>query len=251
MIHRVKPTRRRRIENKHFSISLSGPDANGVPTFSAEFNFSGLGIDSDAKLIVEAYRVRRSMRFEWGMISELSEPDNRRLTEVPNNPLFRLKILAPDGSGRLLASRDRIKPKTPEGAPSLLWLEESRELGNEVWRMDFENEVPTILVNADIEGISADARQTGRFRALVLPQAVRAILHHALIEEGHAADDEDGVWSDWITFIRNFHNVQFPGYTGDDAHDRDEKSKWVEAAVSSFTSQHFDATQSYKTEVKR
>ncbi len=251
MIHRVKPTKRQRIEDSHFAISLTELDRNGVASFKAEFNFDNLDVDPDSSFVVEAYRVRRSMRFTWGTISQLQPPSDRRLTEIPGNPLFRLKVLSPDGTGRILASRDRIKPNTPEGAPSLLWLEETSGLGNEVWKIDFDHEVPTILVNSDIDGISADVRQNGRFRALVLPHVVRTILRRALIDDGHAADDHEGQWAEWITFIRNFHNSDFPGYTGDESYDRDEKAKWIETAVRNFTASHFNATQSYLAEGRR
>ena len=251
MIHRVKPTRRRRIEDSQFVISLNEPDSTGIPTFEAKLDLSELAVNPEGEVVVVAYRKRRAMRFNWGTVSNPSVPQERRLTEVPHNPLFKLMILDPVGSGLILASRDRIKPNTPEGAPSMLWLEESSELGNEVWKLNFENEVPTVLVNSEIEGISGEARQNGKFRALVLPQAVRSVLRHALIDEEFAHDDLDGVWSEWVSFVSNFYAEEIPGHTGDDAYDRAEKSKWIDDAVTAFTSQQFDASRIYRSEAGR
>lgn len=251
MIHRVKPTRRRRIENSQFAISLSEPDADGILNFSAEFDFTDLDVEPEAPLVVVAFRSRRAMRFAWGTVSNPTPQLDCRLTEIPNNPMFRLMILAPDGSGRILASRDRIKPNTPEGAPSLLWLEETSELGNEVWKLDVDGDAPIIKVNRNIDGISFDARQRGRFRALVMPQAMRLVLRHALIEEYYDSDDEEGIWADWISFVRTFHDKDVPSVTGDDVRDRGEKLRWIDSVIESFTANRFNAAHDYRSEVRR
>ena len=102
-----------------------------------------------------------------------------------------------------------------------------------------------MLVNKNIPGISAAVREDDAFRALVIPEALRAILIRALIVDDYDIEDEEGSWSDWIGFIRNFCTEEFPSTS--DGGDSTEKTEWIERAVEAFTEQRFHASEQYAT----
>lgn len=244
MIRRFNYTQRRRIEQRRINIELSETDDDTPMSFSAELDLSGMGLPSDALVVVIANRDRSAMRFNWGTVADSTPPQDCSLTEIPSNPIFRVMVLASDGSGRLLALADRIKPKRGSGQESLLWLQEE-DLGKEVWRLDFADGNPTMLVNRNIPGISAAVREDEAFRSLVIPEALRAILTRALIVEEYDIDDDEGSWSEWIGFVQNFYDEEFPSISDDE--DATEKTEWIEGAVEAFTEKRFHASDQYAT----
>lgn len=245
MIRRFNYTQRKRIEQRRISIELQETANDSPLTFSAELNLGGMGLPADALVVIIANRDRVAMRFDWGTVASSTPPQDCRLTDIPFNPAFRVMVLAPDGSGRLLALADRVRPKRGSTDNSLLWLQEE-DLGKGVWRLDFAGEIPAMLVNKNIPGISAAVREDEGFRALVIPEALRAILTRALIVEGNDFDDEEGKWSPWFGFVRNFYDEEFLA-TSDDNGDDMAKAEWIEGAVDTFTTQRFHASDQYST----
>ena len=244
MIRRFNYTQRKRIQQQRISIELHEMDDGSPLTFSANLELGGMGLPSDALVVIIANRDRVAMRFDWGTVASPMPPQDCRLTEIPSNPIFRVMVLAQDDSGRLLALADRIKPKRGSTDNSLLWLQEE-DLGKEVWRLDFADGNPTMLVNKNIPGVSAAVREDDAFRALVIPEALRAILTRALIVEEYDIEDDEGSWTEWIGFIRNFYDEEFPA-TADDGDDA-ARAEWIEGAVEAFTTQRFHASDQYAT----
>ena len=242
MIRRFNYTQRKRIDQRRIGIELLEMDDDTPMSFSAELDLEGMGLPSDALVVIIANRDRSAMRFDWGTVESPTPPQDCSLTEISSNPIFRVMVLASDGSGRLLALADRIKPKRGTVQESLLWLQEE-DLGKEVWRMDYADGNPTMLVNRNIPGISAAVREDDAFRALVIPEALRAILTHALIVEDYDIEDDEGSWSEWIGFVRNFNKEEFPS-TSDDG-DPTEKMDWIGKTVEAFTEQRFHASDQY------
>jgi hypothetical protein len=249
-VRRFNYTGRKRIEKQLVDIQVEDGDSDSAPTFTAELDLDGLGLPPDAQLIIEAKRERSSRRFHWGTAANPTPPQDCRLTDMPPNAKFRVMALDPDGSCRILALGDNISAKL-EGAgsaESLLWLEEM-DLGKDVWRMDFAEpgDNPRMLVNKCIQGISEAARQDEAFQALVLPEALRAVLHRALIVEDTDISDEDGPWSSWIGFVGEFYKADFPNSSDDAEIDKKAKSDWIDGAVAAFTTQRFHASDKYAT----
>ena len=245
MIRRFNYTQRIRIQRRRINIELHDTDDDAPLSFSAKLDFSGMGLPPNALVVVIANRDRAAMRFDWGTVANPTPPQDCRLTKIPSNPSFRIMALAPDGSARLLALADRIKPKSGSVQESLLWLQEE-DLGKEVWRLDFADGNPTMLINRNIPGISAAVREDDAFRALVIPEVLRAILTRALIVEEYDIDDDEGSWSEWIGFVRSFYSEDFLS-TSDDDGDATEKTEWIEGAVEAFTEQRFHASDQYAT----
>ena len=238
MIRRLNYTQRKRIDQQRINIELHETDDDAPMSFSAELDLKDMRLPSNALVAVIAKRGQAAMRFDWGTVGNLVPPQDRQLTEIPSNPSFRVMVLAPDESGRLLALADRIKPKRGDAEQSLLWLKEE-DLGKEVWRLDFADGNPTMLLNKNIPGISAAVREDEAFRSLVIPEVFRAILNRAIIIE-ECGIDEEGSWSEWVGFVRNFYEEDFP-----DDESATEKADWIDGAVEAFTEQRFHASDQY------
>ena len=248
-VRRFNYTGRRRIEHQYVSIELQEPGNGGPPTFTAELDLSQADLPPDAPVVIIAQRDRTAMRFPWGTAAALAPPADCRLVDVPVNPHFRVTALAPDDSGKLLALADRIHPTRANRRESLLWLKED-DLGQEVWRLDFgdgDSGNPTLLVNRNIPGISATARQDDTFLAPLVPEVLRSILTRALlVEEIDPADvDNQTSWGRWMGFIRGFYAGDYPEVDGEGNRDRAAVSNWIDAAVADFTRDCFPASDKF------
>lgn len=252
MIRRFNYTKRQRIEKQNTDIEIYEAGEGNAPSFSATLDLNDMDLPPDAQIVIEAKRERSSRRFDWGTVASPLPPRDTRLTDMPPNPSFRVMVVTADGSGRLLALANSIKARRAsddgDDSPqqdSLLWLEPV-DLGQEVWKIDFGvHDNPTMQVNKNIPDISKTAREDQAFRALVVPEALRSILTRALVVEECDPDDDDGQWSDWLEFIRKFHDDKIPGTSND--RDMAARAKWIDEAVEAFAEQRFHASDQYST----
>lgn len=224
-----------------FSLTTEGKTA----TFDAVLELDNYDLPPDALVFVEAYRQTAWMRFEWGTVSKLQIPTDRRLTEFESTEdvLFRVRVTSPgshdDEHGLLVAEADRIRLRGPEEA------EDTREpllpvipddLGDELWRLDLVGEKPRLLLNRNA---GADYRQIGRhpaFVALVYPAAMREVLGHILKTEEHRDyDDYDNPNSRWLRFAVDVLGV---GEPPDEDADSERITEWIDAAVVAFAAKH-------------
>lgn len=239
-------TNRLRIEKSRIDITILEAVGSEAPLFAAQLDFEGLELPPEARIVISSYRLSFAMRFDWGTVENPTPPEDRRLTETPVNPRFRVMVLAPDGSGRIYAMCDRITPSRGEaGAKSLLWLDEVDDLGQEVWRLDTREGHPTLDVNQAIGNISTDARHSGMFRSLVIPEVLRSILRQALIEEDADPDGESGEWEDWMEFLQQFDVGQLPQPGPDGKRDPEGTHRWIDHWVNAFVNDRLPARDHY------
>ena len=239
-------TNRLRIEKSRIDITILEAVGSEAPIFSAQLDFEGLDLPPNARIVISSYRLSFVMRFDWGTVGNPTPPKDRRLTETPVNPRFRVMVLAPDDSGRIYAMCDRITPSRGEaGARSLLWLDEVHDLGQEVWRLDIGDANPILHVNKAIGNISTDARHSGMFRSLVIPEVLRNILRQALIEEGADPDGEAGEWEDWMEFLQQFDVGPLPKPGPNDRRDPEETHRWIDQWVNAFVNDRLPARDHY------
>lgn len=251
MIRRFNFTGRRRIEQERVAFEVTEGTDGGPSSFDATMlNLDGMGLPADAPVTIEAYRGRMAMRFPWGAVGALTPPLDRRLVSVPDNPSFRVKVVASDGSGLLLAMANRIRPRREERRGALLWLKPSDALGKEVWRLEFGDGNPTMLINQNVSGLDAAVQSDGAFRGLVFPEAMRAVLVRALIVDDADLEDDEGDWSEWLRFARSFHDESLlSGEDGDVG--RAARMAWIDAAVAAFAQKQFRASDAYEAALGR
>lgn len=252
MKRRFNFTGRKRIAQEGIAINIEQRDDGAPPSFTAEIDLSGLELPLDARVIVEAYSGRAIIRFPWGTVGAMRPPLDRQLVDMPVNPSFRIKVVAADGSGVLLAMANRVRPHREERSGSLVWVE-GKDLGHEVWRLSFAGTgAPTLLVNENIAGISDAVRNDKAFRALVMPEVLRAMLVRALLVEGYGLDDDAGDWNELIAFVQSFHAETLPARERDDDEEaRKDRVRWIDRAVGAFTERRFHAGDMYAGTLRR
>lgn len=231
---RLNSTGRKRIKRDCIVIQLSPPlDNFSFPSAIAEIDLKDLGLDPLARVVLEAYFRSSSMRFPCGTVGELRIASRLVLTEIDRGGAiqFRLLVIAADGSGRILASAEGIKPQqnsdTPDRQP-LLPLRET-DIGEELWRVDLDDRNgPWLVLNSRVPGLASRLRSEPLVQGLILPQALREVLRH-LPSEREDEDDHDWV-DDWRKFLEHLGVPTEP----DDASDEEALSQWVDDAVDRF-----------------
>ena len=239
MRRHINSTGRQRILREHAVVTIVGSGGGGDTVFELEPDLGSYGFPPDALVRVEASRSNAGQSWDYGTIGARRTPsaEERRLTEFDGKPPpFRVMVIAGDDSGRLLGSAMHIPPRLPQD--SLIHLQEHDGLGEEVWRIEFDDtdEPPVLLVNSSIPGASGIVRNDAAFRALVMPEALRAILTRILLVERREEDtNEGGAWRDWLRFAKS----HLPGRdipSGDEEATRDAVA-WIDDVVRAFAGQ--------------
>ncbi len=232
---RLNSTGRIRITRNRVDIALEQhPDLNVTPSAYATLRLDGLDVPGNAKVVIEAYYRTSSIRFECGTVDSLSVPERMVLSDIDKGGAvrFRVLIIAADGSGRILAAADGLRPSTPgDGADRqpLLPMRET-DIGNELWKIEVDYRTgPVLLVNNRVSGLAAQIRSVPLLQGLILPHAFRAILQN-LNPTGES--DDDDLWGDnWRRFLAELGLA----IEADDPNDQDSVEEWVESAVRAFS----------------
>lgn len=248
MIRRFNFTERKRIDQSQVAVKIEDRDDGAPASFMAAFDLQGLDLPPDADVTIEAYSGRTALRFPWGKVKALTPPLDRRLVDLPTNPSFRVKVVAPDRSGALLAMANRVRPDRQKHRRSLVWVKRE-DLGQEVWRLQFAVPgEPTLLVNENIPGID-DVVHDGAFLGLVMPEVLRAMLVRALIVDEYDVEDEDGDWREVMNFVRGFYNE--PLAPDQDMDERVICMEWIDGAVAAFAKRQFHARDRYAATLRQ
>jgi hypothetical protein len=219
----------------------------GSPTFDAKFNLADFSLPGDARVFVEAYHNASYMRFEYGVVSDIRSPSDRRLHEIDGDGTaqFRLKIV--DGTvecGRVLAEASNIIPIDGDdesaNRDSILPITYT-ELGHQLWRVSFDDGGdgrPVLQLNRNANNIRQRAAGDDEFFACVYPAVVREILQRVLIREEQA--DVDGPADDWrvqwLKFALTLPGVMLPPQPDpeDDEGSVSRQLGWIDDAVAAF-----------------
>jgi hypothetical protein len=234
---RLNSTGRIRITRSTVDIAIEQPlGMNAVTTARATLRMDGLGVPGNSSVAIEAYYRTSSMQFPCGTINNLNVPERMVLADIDKGGAvrFRVLVIAADGSGRILAAADGLRPAVSgDGADrqALLPLRE-RDLGNELWRIDVEYRTgPVLLVNNRVSGLAAQVRTTPLLQGLILPHAFRAILQ--ILNPAGESDDDD-LWGDnWRRFLEGLG----VSTEAEDPDDPESVEEWIETAVSMFCDQ--------------
>lgn len=250
MIRRLNSTGRKQIARTHATVRLRSTEGNEPPIFDIDLHLDDYGFSPDARVRVEAWRSNAVQRWDYGTVRTLTPPpdEERRMRDVPQSSQFRVMVVAGDGSGRLLGHLPSIRPVLPQ--KSLLPVREAGqdELGEEVWRVDFgDDDLPELLLNASVGGISEIVRSDRAFRSLVMPAVLRSIPTHGLIDERADPDDDESPWEGWFRLAKSLHpDVDVPQVESDDLDtDLTEAREWIESVVRAFAKERVFAAGAY------
>ena len=231
MIRRINHTGRKRIGREQVRITLD--EKQKPPRFWAKLSLDSHKFNSDANVVIEAYRGSGGlwMQFDWGRVGSLRNPSTQILDglESVDGLLFRLRVIARHEPHKILGEADRIPfLLVGESNSPTKWLINtvSAELGDVIWDVDFDADPPQLRINRKLGNWRAVAQDPG-FRSLVYPALFREILSRILIIDEWSGDTDDDDWrAKWIKFGR----VLAPNYS-DDFEDENEKKEFIDTAV--------------------
>ena len=240
MIRRLNYTGRRKIprDNIHVTLYRNG----GVDEFDAVIRTADLELPETGRVFVEAYHQSSWMRFDYGTVGVSAIPPDRRLTAFYEGAriLFRVKVVSADEeSGKILAEADRLVPISHDDDRSrepLLPVRIVGGLGDRIWRVAWESG-PILELNKAEPKVKHLVTADARFKWLVLPEVLRSILTHVLLENMDEEDEpgESNPGRRWLDFSLSMHPEPPPK---PEARDVEIIEKWVDEVVAAFSSRH-------------
>ncbi len=236
MIRRYNYTGRKKLNRADAQVLID----NGPLRFQAALKLGEYGLPADAKVFVEAYRQTNWMRFDFGTVAATKTPNDRQLTEFDTQEgiLFRVKVTAATTpEGRLLAEADQISPihQAGEEARDPLLAIKPEDLGEEVFRVDYEDGPPILKVNNRFGDWRALVRHPA-FACFALPQVLREILTRVLwVEEYYDTEDESDWQARWLRFASLIPGSSEPPESKDE---KDRFDYWINDAVAAFARMH-------------
>jgi hypothetical protein len=233
---RLNYTGRKRIARDRVQLRVRQVD--GAPVLDVvRIDLQNLGLPGSATLVVEAYRRSRYIRCSAGTVSAPTLPSGVTLGEfeAAESPLFRVKVVSPDGeAGKLLAVADQLKPIVEGEEPqnSLLSVAPA-DLGQQLWRLDLSDDYPQLLVNIAV-GDWRNFAAMPFFSALVLPEALRQVIEW-VVQEPSDLDEEDTPRALWVGFLTEAlgHDPRGANLSGSE-----DKETFIGDAVRQFCAQH-------------
>ncbi len=240
MIQRVNSLGRKRIAKTNIVIEVQ----DGNPRLlNAEIQLEGLGFPDAASVVIEGTSAGASVvqRFECGTVANLNQPKGLKLDQLTGqNVFFSLKVIdRSEQVGRLLGIADGLRPEvvgeqTVSSESGILPVER-RPLGQQLWRLDFQESHVFLFINSEVPELAESIRSDPTFYAIIYPEIVRQILRRAIVENGDP-DANDDRWSTlWLSFGRKLHPSHENPPEPTDAEAVDE---WVEMVVDSFCDSH-------------
>jgi len=237
VLRKLNFTGRKRIPRSRLSIEIY--ESDGDRRFEADLRLEGLGLPPKAVVFVEAYHRSFYKRFKYGVVEKINPPEDRSLGELPvARPLFRVKVVKRTGGlGRIVASADRIIPRLrefdEEGCDILLPVE-FQEMGERLWRLSMEEDMPRLYLNSTCRGLREAARSSVEFLALVYPEVLRRIFTYILREHDQRWDDPEDWPGKWVLYAQRVLGRPAP----EPEMDPSEKDEWIEQTVEAFCRKH-------------
>lgn len=231
MIRRINHTARRRIERKSLDIRLQrGPTV----TASFSLDLASYRFPPDALVIAEAYGQSRNVRVELGIVGDGQVTKQVALApfSMVDGVHFRVKVIpAPPAEARLLGFAESVAPDTDgDGASRSLLPVRTSDLGQMIWRIEYEQAGPVLEVNRELLAGSEYVRQP-HFVALAQIEILRQVLLEALRRGGEEDGGDASSWqSRWIRL-----GERFAGRTCDsDGEVTDDHLDWIRDACEVF-----------------
>lgn len=231
-------TGRKRIPRTAVSIRVYSD--GGIRYFDADLNLADSKLPAEAQVFVDAYYERASMRFDFGTVGGLKPAVRRSLDEIDfgKRILFRVKVVdSTTGRGKLIAVADGIVPVDADDAPgahdSLLPVDPRADMGQELWRVEFDSSGPVLQVNQSVEDVMGLFRNNRVVSSLVYPEVLRVVLAR-ILEDGEESEDVAEPWQQrWFRFGTLLTGAPQPVLDAE-SRTEDEAQRWIESVVAAF-----------------
>jgi hypothetical protein len=226
---RSNPTSLQEIEKQR--IELVVLIINELKYFSLQkLDLSGMGLSPTHRVVCVARAGKTSQRFEMGTVAKLRQ-ENIPLEDIDSSEALRFRILVhEEGEPLLLASAENLRPRDENESESLLPMEPA-DLGQLLWKLDFNTEGPVLKFNSAVFPNAGGVENYLPFAALVLPEAVRTIMRK-IADQPDTLDDENDPLSLWGGWLDSF------GLERPNGLDDDERLEWCDRVIEVFCNRH-------------
>jgi hypothetical protein len=238
MLKHVNFTGRRRIPRGNIDIVIH----EGSPrTFDASFDLDGMRFPPESRIYLEAMCAGSSViqRYSFGTIELSTAPPRRVLDELDGERVFfTLKVVdESEDLGKILGLAEGIQPEqvdsTNESGRRGILPIVPKSLGQEIWRVAYDEPEVCLLVNDQVPGIKDRLRWDPLLQATIYPAAFRMILTEA-VERGASDDDGEELWmTRWLKFAKSLHPEAATLPEGEE-----DQEAWIDDVVESFAARH-------------
>ncbi len=246
MKRRFNYTNRKRIALDRISVTLNLIN-NTAESFDAIVRLDGMDLLDEANLYIEAYHRTDLMRYHFGTVGNITIPKDLNLSHLAHHEKLRFRVLVVDESGErglILASADRIRPTNEgegEDQKRPILPVDFRDLGRQVWRMEYDGDEPILLINERIPNIHNLAKSDPRFHLYIYPAVIHDLFTHMIFVDG--VDDVDDPAQDWhrnwLTFATRFlPKEDIPEHLSqrDKEFDSQDVLRWIDRLTEEFCS---------------
>lgn len=247
MIKRCNYTGRKKIPHKCIRIRVD----RYSKTFEASWNLDGIDISASGEVYIEAFASGSLdvQRFAYGTVGIPEPGATDRLINGLNLDAIAFNFKVVDNSERngcLLGISSNIKPigddddGEDEARQQSILPINPKDLGRQVWLLNFSNNRPWLEVNNKIPEIMTITREDRRFFSLVYPSVIRQIFNRILlIDEWTDVEGPEDDWRvQWLKWGIYWHPEKERPQDGDPKFCREGWMSWIEDVADSFCNQH-------------
>lgn len=234
VLARFNFTGRRRIEQDAAYVDLLVEDeqVRGKVVIRRREDF--VAFEPTARVVLEIARRTSVEHIELGIVSELEDGvpfSSRSFTELDGLKLsIRVVSAEPTSRGKLLglASRVTVPGGEQPSEDPLILFQKSDSLDSEIWKISFDDEIPTLFINSAIEDWEGTAMSLP-FQALVYPEIVRRVAYWFADE----FDDEEDVGDCLAGWSKFFSHLGSP-FSGVDRNEPMQIREWADSCAQLF-----------------
>lgn len=238
MKRRLNYTERKRITLEMIELNLTRLQGK-VTSFTASLKLDELHLPGAAKIYIEAYHRTEFLRFSLGSIENMTPVQDLNIYELGNQEslLFRILVIDETGDhGLILASAEGIKPTGQYERHSILPVE-LRDLARQVWKLDFNGDIPVLVLNNKLPGALNLPSADSHFRLYVLPAVLREIFDYMFFIDKIDDLEEPAVdWHRmWLDFAKRLSPISDWPQVGEPI-DNELVNKWIGQLEQDFCS---------------
>ncbi len=259
MIRTFNYTGRKRIPQSQIQLNITEPH-KGLRVLDTTVQLDNLALPAEASVYVEAYsRTGGVKRYLFGKVSKFNPPEDLSIPDPVSIENLHFRVLVVDESGligRIVAVADRLRLKTAEiGLSESILPVELDDLGKLVWRVDFGEERPTLVLNYNIPDIKHVAASDPRFFEYVYPAVLKEILTHMVWIEGMDASDDMDIddWClQWLRFTNKYVQADGRPELNKESLEFDPEAarQWIDDVVEEFCTSHAEQWEALQKELE-
>lgn len=234
MLRTFNYTGRKRIGLADISISLAH-ESDATMRFNANVDLTSLDLPPSSHVYLEAYYQTDWERFSCGSVGVPNELINQELQGFEEGAAvhFRIKVVASEEKGRILAIADNIRPISVDDdkhRDSLLEVSFT-DLGPEVWRVRWTGSSPHLEFNKNIPNCKHLVRRDPAFHAFALPAILREILTRLILVDDALNAEEESSAHRWVELGSSLAGERLEAY---EPGDEERVDRWIDNAIRRF-----------------